>query len=549
MDGERPHHAIALGGPARGDGPDAPALLAFDESDFLRALDELLLSASWPARGWPQQLANRSLGAAGGAVRLFQPVHRRFSLALLDAHCLGFGEPRLDSRKIVGSGLVLRRFIGPDNPGSDDLANPRHWQGWMGSESDAQGWVTFASRSALEADPEATQGVAARTGSAAVDALLAARNQRTKAVERTVPLWVAKPELAQATGRTLLFGLIPTASPAQQRAQASEVQAEVAILRARGSAPRQAFIDHLSPWLKVGVAKAPPRAGGTFDRSWLTQTRIPDDEDEFIAFIEQLAYEFDAFRAGAARWRPRLAALRMWRFNPARLGVWKYDRIDPVAFLAACARVVRNDLGAAAAVTMPHLIGPAPQSFDPAPPPPAAVLLEALTDEALASVETIAVGQPLPRGPYEEEDARYAVRAFVRVKGDDPRSGTECPPRLVWSAPSRLFTIAPWFESTGRPPPPIALPKLDRASLARLKPSTSFMLPPEIRRLVNPNGAQAMLAGNPRRSSFGIDWVLQVSMPIMTVCALVSMTVVLTLLDFVFRWIPFAQILIPRIRR
>jgi hypothetical protein len=38
-------------------------------------------------------------------------------------------------------------------------------------------------------------------------------------------------------------------------------------------------------------------------------------------------------------------------------------------------------------------------------------------------------------------------------------------------------------------------------------------------------------------------------MPIMTVCALAAMTVVLTLLDFVFRWIPFASILIPRIRR
>jgi len=308
---------------------------------------------------------------------------------------------------------------------------------------------------------------------------------------------------------------------------------------------RQRFIDHLSRWLKRTSTTAPPRAGASFDRSWLTQTRIPDDEDEFIAFIEQLAYEFDAFGARAERWRPRLTQLRMWRFNPARLGVWKYDRIDPVAFLSACARVVRNDLGSASAVTMPHLIGPAPLNLDPSPPPPTAALIEAIADEALASVEAIAVGQPLPRGPYDDENARYAVRAFVRIRADDPR----CPPRLVWSAPSRLFTIAPWFESTGRPTPPIALPKLDRASLARLAPSVSFTLPPEIRRLVNPNGAQAMLAGNPRRFDFGIEWVMQISMPIMTVCALVAMTVVLTLLDFVFRWIPFAQILIPKIRR
>lgn len=541
---DHPGHTIALGGPARVDGPGAPALLAFDESDFLRALDELMLAAPWPARGWPQQLGARALGAAGEAIRLFQPVHRRFSLALLDAHCLGFGEPRLDPRKIVGSGLVLRRFVGPESPGADELANPRHWQGWLGTESDAQGWVTFSSASALDADPEATQGPIARTGSAAVDALLAARNRSVKPVERTVPLWVARPEISSATGRTLLFGLIPTSSPAQQRSQANEVQAEVAALRVP-SVQRQTFVDHLSSWLKLTAAKAPPRAGATFDRSWLTQTRIPDDEDEFIAFIEQLAYEFDAFGTGASRWRPRLASLRMWRFNSARFGPWKYDRIDPVAFLEACARVVRNDLGAAGAVSMPHLIGPAPVPFDPAPPPAPTLVLQSFTDEALTSIEAAAVAQPLPRGPYEEEAARYAVRGFVRVKADDPR----CPPRLVWSAPSQLFTIAPWFESTGRPPPPIALPRLDRDALARMKPSTSFLIPPEIRRLLNPNGAQAMLAGNPRRSNFGIDWVLQLSMPIMTVCALTAMTVVLALLDFVFRWIPFASILIPRIRR
>lgn len=541
---EHPGHAIALGGPPRFDEPGAPALFAFDESDFLRALDELLLAAPWPARGWPLRLAGRALGAAGEAIRLFQPVHRRFSLALLDAHCLGVGEPRLDPRKIVGSGLVLRRFIGPENPGPADLAIARHWQGWMGAESDAQGWITFSSLSALDADPEAAQGALARTGSAAVDALLAARHRSVKPVERTVPLWVARPEISSATGRTLLFGLIPTSSPAQQRSQADETQAAVAALR-MASVQRQIFVDHLSSWLKLTAAKAPPRAGGTFDRSWLSQTRIADDEDEFIAFIEQLAYEFDAFGAGAARWRPRLASLRMWRFNAARFGPWKYDAIDPVVFLERCARIVRNDLGAAVAVPMPHLIGPAPIPFDPAPPPAPALLLQSFADEALTSIEAVAAAQPLPHGPHEDETALYAVRAFVRVKADDPR----CPPRLVWSAPSRLFTIAPWFESTGRPPPPIALPRLDRASLARLKPGTSFLIPPEIRRLLNPNGAQAMLAGNPRRSNFGIDWVLQLSMPIMTVCALVAMTVVLTLLDFVFRWIPFASILIPRIRR
>jgi len=391
---------------------------------------------------------------------------------------------------------------------------------------------------------------AARTGSAVVDALLAARFARVKTIERTVPLWVARPEITAATGRTLLFGLIPTASPAQQRVQAGDERAELAALRIEGNPQRQTFIDHLSPWFTRRAAVEPPRPGTPFDRSWLTQLRIPPDEDDFIAFIEQLAYEFDAFGANRERWRPVLSQLRMWRFEPLRLHAWKYGPIDPLPFLEACARIVRPELfpdpdSMPPPVLMPHLIGPAPYGLDPTPPPPVETLLASITAAGLDSIETIGIAQPLPRGPYEDEDARYAVRAFARIKADDPR----CPPRLVWSAPSTLFTIAPWFETTGRPPPAIALPRLDRQTLAKLKPSAGFTLPAEVRRLLHPNGAQAMLAGNPRRSQFGIEWVLQLSMPIMTVCALFAMTVVLVLLDFVFRWIPFAWILFPRLRK
>jgi len=543
-------HPVVLSGPGRLGEAGAPALLAFDEADFLRALDELLLSASWPARGWPAHVTRSALGADGAAVRLYQPVHRRFSLALLDAHCLQLGAPKVDPRRIVGSGLVLRRFTGQAHPSTAELADPQQWQGWMGPESDAQGWVSFASQAQFDADPESSGAAAARTGSAVVDALLAARFSRVKAVERTVPLWYVRPEVGAATGRTLLFGLIPTASPVQQRVHAADARAELAALRVEGDARRQAFIDHLSKWFKYNIAVAPPRAGGLFEHSWLTQTRIPDEEDDFIAFIEQLAYEFDAFGENRERWRPVLSQLRMWRFNASLLRPWKYERIETLPFLEACARIVRPELvwqfrSVPPPVAMPHLTGPAPHGFDPTPPPSMEVLLSSVVAAGLDSIEMIAAAQPLPRGPYEDEDARYAVRAFARIKSDEPN----CPPRLVWSDPSQNFTIAPWFETTGRPQPAIPLPKLDRATLAKLKPSTGFSLPPRVRGLLNPNGAQAMLAGNPRRSQWGIEWVLQLSMPIMTVCALVAMTVVLTLLDFVFRWIPFAWILLPRLKK
>jgi hypothetical protein len=537
-------HAVALSGPAIRQ-PAGPALLAFDETDFVGALEQMLVGAPWPGRGWPASIASRALGAAA-PLRLYQAIHRRFNLALLDAHCDVFGQPRLDPRRIESSGLVVRRFIGPADPTAADLAHPQHWQGWMGDEPNVLGWTTFAGASEFNADPAETKAPPARTGAPAVDRLLAARRRAVKAVERVAPMWTVRPEVSSACGRTLLFGLIPTAATVEQPARAVDVRTSFAPLRAPRSAERRAFVDHLSSWLKLDMAKAPPRAGASFDRSWLTQSSIPADEDEFIAFIEQLAYELDAFGRNASRLQPHLAQLALWRLQPHALGAWRYTRMATLPFLEACARIVRPELGgAAASVTMPDLIGPSPFPLPNVEQIPPSDLIDRVTDAALDSLEALTADAPLPRQVFDDETARYAVRAFIRVRPNDPR----CPPQFVWSAPSPLFTIAPWFESTGRVPAPIPLPKLDRASLSRLKPNAAFSLPSDLRSLVNPNGAQAMLAGTPRRFSFGIDWVLQLSMPIMTVCGLAAMTVVLTLLNVVFRWMSFAMILVPQFRR
>jgi hypothetical protein len=191
---------------------------------------------------------------------------------------------------------------------------------------------------------------------------------------------------------------------------------------------------------------------------------------------------------------------------------------------------------------MPHFIGPRPGSEPSAAR--LATLRSQLLDTSIDGFAAQEAAQPVPQGAMEDDTARYAVRAFIKVKDH-----AHCPPRLIWSEPSVLFSIAPWFESTGTLAPPIPLPRLNRDTLRKLKPNAGFSMPGDVRRLLRPNGAQAMLAGNPRLPSGGLDWVLQLSIPIMTVCALVAMTIILTLLDAVLRWIPFAWILTPRVKK
>jgi hypothetical protein len=557
-------HPIRLAGPApelglTGLRTGAPGLLALDEVEFVAALEAQLSAHAWPARGWPAALAQKMLGADGTTPRLFQPIHRRFSLAVLDAHCEVPGQPRLDPRRIVARGLVLRRWVGPAAATAAERAQPQHWQAWRGTEAEPLGWRTLVADT-LDADPEGTSP-SPRTGNVALDRLMAQRiaaRRGPPAPERVVPLWPVHPGVAQAVGRTLLFGLVPTAVPAAVTPSAAERAASYAQLKAPGNAQRAKLEDWLSPWFTPPRASAPPRAGRPFDDSWLQQTRIPEEEDRFITFIEQLAYELEAFGENRARWQSLLAGVELWRFDANIVSGWPYRRMDSWAFFSAAAAVVRSELGAAGlgggGAVMPHLIGPRP-GFEPTTEQQA-TRRQQLLDAAIDGFAAQDAANPMPEPALDDAPAaagaggaaadgsRYAVRAFIKVQ-EHPG----CPPRLIWSEPSVLFTIAPWFESTGTLAAPIPMPSLNREMLRRLKPNAGFSLPGDVRRLLRPNGAPAMLAGNPRLPSGGLDWVLQLSIPIMTVCALVAMTIILTLLDAVFRWIPFAWILTPRVKK
>jgi hypothetical protein len=559
-------HPIHLGGPETGPSAaasrtGAPGLLAFDDTEFVAALEAEVSAHSWPAKGWPSGLCQALLGADGGSVRLFQPIHRRFSVALLDAQCERFGQPRLDPRHIAARGMVLRRYTGPRPAGAADLGQAQHWQAWRGTEAAPLGWRSLGPDT-LDADP--TLGPAPlRSGSAAVDRLLAQRMaqrvarsvarvadlsanpsvaQPLAAPERVLPLWPVNPTLSAGLGRTLLFGLVPTTMPVAVTPPAAEREAAFAALKAPEAPQRAQLQEWLSPWFQRSSALAPPRAGRAFDSSWLQQERWPEDEDRFVTFIEQIAYELDAFGAGAARWQPVLAQIPLWRLDVNILSGWRYRRMDSLAYFRAAAHVVRPELGSLVPVMQPDLIGPQP-GFAPTAVQMAAWQAQ-LVDTAIDGFAAQEAAQPLPQAALDDDNALYAVRAFIRVKG---RPG--CPPELVWSEPSALFSIAPWYEGTGQATPPIPLPRLNRETLRKLKPSAGFSVPNDVRGLLRPNGAQAMLAGNPRRPNGGLDWVLQLSIPIMTVCALFAMTIVLTLLDAIYRWIPFAWILTPRLRK
>jgi len=148
-------------------------------------------------------------------------------------------------------------------------------------------------------------------------------------------------------------------------------------------------------------------------------------------------------------------------------------------------------------------------------------------------------------GRFDEPNARYRLRAFVRLKAEG-----KCPPKTIWSDYSEAFVIAPWYEGAGTPTQ-IQMPDLtDRDLLKSLKPNVSFVLPPSL---------QCMLSGSPKDmmqgtfsdkcknggSGLSLGWICSFSIPIITLCAFIVLNIFLSLFDLFFRWMLFIKICIP----
>jgi hypothetical protein len=534
-------HATRLRGPS----PlraGAPAIVVDVEAeDFVAALGQALKRADWPRFGWPQNLPLAQLPLQGVPRALFQPIHRRFNLLLLDTHCDVFGTPRLDPRKIDSSGFVVRRWVGPQvtgaMPDASTLAEPSNWQQWLQRDGEPLGWTRLADARDFDADPEPAHRPKPRTGNPLLDAQLAARAATLpgEAVNRLYPL---APDINDHARRTLLYGLVP-AGEAQRKATAMAV--DYAAARAPGAA-RDEFIAHLSPYLRrFGVSRALPNPGAVFDGSWLQDTVVLDAAAEdggsnallraqFSAFIRQLALEFQIDSERAEPLRQLLDEVPLWRRRAAPLpaGIEPYERIDSSDFLLGCARIVGDD--SAPGLVMPSYFGPLPSGWT-----------ARFTDAALDLLQARSAELRTLESRFDEDGALYAIRAFIRVKRDH-----DCPPQLVWSEMTPLYRIAPWFASTGAPQARIALPPFDKEALRAMKPNVAFELPASLQNLLANNSPTDLLEGKGKKGGeLGIGWLCSFSIPIITICAFIALNIVLSLLNIFLRWMPLVKICLP----
>jgi hypothetical protein len=563
-DGGHAPHAVVLSG-LRGDGARAkqpPLLLERRDEDFVDGtyadLRDTAKRADLFTKAQPRKTRPKGLNRT--IARLYAPVQRVFNLALFEAFCdqpgliptgdpnqpYRPGDPRLDPVKIDSRGMVLRRVLAAP-------VNGARYEAWIKSDTKTFGWDAI-DPDHEDDDPAADRRLpAVSAGNAAVNARLPSNVRRASALSRRLvgqkepvheavtPLFVAPPDVLEATGKTVLFGVIQVASN-----EMSEIPGG-APGYGKDAGERQQLKDHLVNYLKEGGPRTFARAGETFTSAWaLAVGKQAAGSPEALRNAEiagltdtlrQLGVEFDAFNEtspAAKTLRDKLDALTVeYDERQSNGSIRIRAEKASVFFKRAHGVLLMADDGAS--FTMPHRLSYVSRT-------PADALFDATLGALDAQYKALKPGKGRFEADSRDSEARYVVRAFIRLKPEHEG----CPARILWSPYSEEFTIAPWYESAGQPPHLVELPDLfDRNVLKSLKPNVAFTVPPKLAKLIAGDAKDLRDGKGDEGDGLGLAWICSFSIPIITICAFIVLSIFLSLLNLIFWWLPFLKICIP----
>lgn len=524
-------------------GPQPTLLLRLDDDPIAGLLADLLKPSL-------DAIARTHVTQFSDPWQFYQPIHRAFHLVVVEAICDPYTtpdfQPRLDPQKIESAGLVIRRKI-TDSKGNKIV------EGWRtltatstSSTAQIEGWRTLT-EAHREQDPDQAQAigytpamVSAKSNALAGRRLTLHPTQvsslkdaiETAYTERTMPLFVAPPEVCDRHSKTILYGLVPLTSSAVSQSQNAETAFDLDFVTA-----------HLNPFLQSSSKGASssqavptvPLAGQTLNGITAAQrSKDNDDFRSFLSLIRQAAIEFEFNKAEPSSSQLSGDSRKIFDIlNKIKLTYGITKRPAGQALFDARSLL---DSNSKQSVTLPDKWG----SVSPALESELSNTVKRLLDSRLG------ISNPQLR-QFDEQSGvpnhSYHVRAFIRVRRPD-----DCPPQLEWSDPSEPFTIRPWYDNSPAPPVQVPLPDLlgDRTLLKKLKPNVTFDVPASLFDSIEGMSLQDLLDGKkPASGGLGIGWICGFNIPIITICAFIVLNIFLVLLNFIFGWLPFIKVCVP----
>jgi hypothetical protein len=490
--------------------------------------------------GWEQE--DRMPPEQGNYLKLRRPVHRSFHIVAWEASCqmptAPSGQPPIAPEKIAAAGFVVR------------TGDPKAPQGFQFIQGKPQGWSPV--------DPCADPDAALQIKALGLVPRQATPNPGYTG-EETFPLHPLR-VLDGTTPHTLLFGYLPIGGgdyvpPTPPAPDTANVQDDLLwpfglADRTSGPAPPYTYDQQIvSGMINSGLAAVLAVVLGRFQlvdpTAWNNQQNAP-----IVTILDGLSFYADPATPPADA-----QALEAWvAANPATgstLGAVLRDyAVTPDSTPGAVAMTNAQALLAALMQADPG----SDVALQPSAKLQAGALnllvLESVATQLRAAlrlrlaqaVATSSVALPVPKlasGP----NGRYFVVPFVRTVRPD---GCE---RINWGNPSDPFAVAAAFDPDAARPSLIEMPSLADARRGAARGAT-FDMPPDLADLMNGlsnnSATQNMLKGSGSSSGgLGIRFLCSFSLPVITICAMIMLSIVLGLLNIFLGWMAWVKICLP----
>ena len=468
---------------------------------------------------------------ANGLPTLRLPVHKTFHMVCVEASCDELGQPALDPRRVASAGFVVRR------------GTPAAPLVWQVSNGVALGWRTPA---AIDADPDERR----RLFNAG---LLTGRSPKGQfSGEETYPLrpilvdGPVTPGSTKMRKRTLLHGLLPLSGQAPVSLEDEPAESAPDTVSGRlaehewpfGSwdgtdtdtdPTTDSFVWTQRDGLQI-LNGRPERPIYQLLRTLIERYHIHDDSQSGNGRLRQSLTQID-LRTGVSRPDAGLTGDLSLAGTQVERDLLDYieSRFDDlVDWFAEQELALRADpshsFDRLPGLVAEDLYVTEAQALD---------LREALVQRGDAAEQDLAKSMPMPRylqGP----DEIYFVRSFLRYLDD---CGCE---RMVWGPDSKPFRVTSPLDPEATPPNVIQMPDLDDVKRGMAK-GVTFLTPKSLMDAldkINPDMNFEKKKGNPL--SVCLSFSLSFSIPIITICAMILLMIVINLLNFFLRWLPWA---------
>ena len=479
----------------------------FLDTQFVPRFIQDLHNHNLDEHGWMSQ---DRMGEFQDEVTLRQPVHRTFYMVSTEVHCGKPGHPALDISRIASAGFVIRR---QDESG---------FSIWQQENGQAIGW-----QSRIE-DDDAEPDLYRRLCNAAV--VKKRFPPPPYSGEETHPLHAIQTRDTQGRLRTVLYGYLPIGgnylpkTPPPLTADAGEAlrttlpwpgdwHPEDGILARQGKASRR-----LVKLLRIAVNHYQifdgSRTGNNELMNKFHTLTLRRPHDNLSESLGQALERIFAENEGEALhdWLAKATDLEnaSYQTHPAD------DNIlidEPLPFGPHDAWL---EIGQADAEEINMLMGWRLEQQ----------ILDVTRD------------MPLPKFGQAGSD-RYYVQPFIRVEAC-------CREEIIWGEASQLFRVAAPFDPQASRPSMIQMPGF-RDLKRGIANGLGIVSPPDmadtLRALKPDEGVSDKVIG--KKPPLGLSTICSFSLPVITVCAMILLMILISLLNFVFRWIPWCFSCIP----